>query len=184
MATVLGNLLSGRWGAASKGAKKFLVDDYPLAGAMIIGLGGYALAGGFAAAAAPSLAAGSTVAGAGTASVASTFPMAGVAQTAGAKSGIANFLFGTPGRQFATGTGINVLGQYLSAKGASEDADRLAEENRQFSREMFEKQQAGRRVSFTPHSRGVLSTSRRPVSDEPVVASPAQALAMRKSGVV
>jgi len=183
VATILSKVLSGKWGAALKDTGKY-VEDHPLAAAMVIGLGGYALAGGFAAAA-PTLAAGTTVAGAGSATVASTFPMAGVAQTAGAagaKSGMANFLFGSPAKQFMIGTGINVLGQYLAAKGASEDAARMEAEGREFSREMFEKQQAAQKVSFVPQTRGVLASARR--EPEPIVASPSQALRMRKSGAL
>jgi len=112
MATILSKVLSGKWGAALKDTGKY-VQDHPLAAAMVIGLGGYALAGGFAAAA-PTLAAGTTVGGAGSAAVASTFPMSGVAGASGATqaaggSGIANFLFGSPSRQFATGTATSVL---------------------------------------------------------------------------
>ncbi len=177
MATVLSKIVDGKWGEAFSDAGNYL-EDNPWALAAVVGLGGYALAGGFASSAAM-LPAGSTVAGAGSASVASTFPMAGVASS----GGVANTLFGTPAAQYMTGTGIGVLGSYLSAKAAAEDAARIAGENRDFSREMFDRQLAAGKVSYTPQTpSGLIAAKKR--TTEPLSATPVQALKLRRAGVL
>lgn len=174
--TILDKILNLQWDEAIKDTGDFLGDN-PLAAAIAVGAVGW-----FAAPAIASYFAPAAIPAAGAMTV-PTLATLTAADTAAATLAAAT----TARNTMLLGTGINVAGQFLSAKGAANDARQLSQEQRAFQEQQNNLSREDRRVSFVPQGRGLLSQQRNaaPALNKGMIPrTPEQVLALRKSGVV